>query len=504
MRRVALCLLAIAAPACNWVFGIDKTLQVDAAPPTESVLPPARLSWLVAVTDSQGVPAVAHEYRGITPAPSVKIGRIGQPLTDVGIDDTGGFRIPEDYEASTWRLVYELADGIPREIHWTTVLDQMPHAIVPLHGRLERDPIPGPNTMLTMTPSNGQPANHVNPIVFTTGVWTQSTTTFGFPAGPTFNHNLNQSIPLSGEPGGPDAAKGDLVVLVDHLTAGTCRVSSGSAAFTLGLGDGPSTTITAEPWANSGKMTTVTAPASDKVRVGLAASTGTGSVTTVVQLGPTPSATMPAFTQRGPQRVPQLGLRGPLLLPMLDCTDPTLGASPLPTYNLPDALSVFPQLAHIQLTADRTVPGGPTLTHGLAAVRPITAGRADFIVDVAMPVPPFMLGSLDLSTIDGAPFTAGPDPLVLTFGAEAATGAFTSYYELVLHRITGTSTVIEHIYTIMDPTLMLDRSVFTAGSSYAFEIRAFNGAPDVRMADFTRYLPTQASAVVWTHTFVVQ
>lgn len=504
MRSAALCLLAIAAPACNWVFGIDTTLLVDAAPPGESVLPPARLSWLVAVTDPQGIPAAAHQYRGITPAPSVKIGRIGQPLIDVGIDDTGTFHIPEDYETSTWRLVYELADGIPREIHWSTVADRIPHAILPLFGRLERDPIPGPNTTMTMTPSNGMPTTHVGPIVFTTGVWTQSLPTFSFPAGPTFNQDLNQSVPLSGELGAPDQAKGDLVVLADHVTAGSCRVSSGSAAFKLGLTNGPSTTINAEAWANSGAMTTVTAPASDKVRVGLAALTGTANVTTVVQLGPAPSATMPAFTQRGPQRVPQLGLRGPLMFPMLDCTNPSLGVTPLPTYNLPDALSVFPQLAHIQLTADRTVPGGPTLTHGLAGVRVIAAGRADFVIDVAMPVPPFMLGSVDLSTTDGAPFTAGTEPLVLTFGAEVAAGAVTNYYEVVLHRIEGMSTIIEHIYTIMDPTLTLDSSVFTAGRTYVFELRAYNGAPDVRAADFTRYMPTQASAVVWTHTFVAQ
>ena len=68
-------------------------------------------------------------------------------------------------------------------------------------------------------------------------------------------------------------------------------------------------------------------------------------------------------------------------------------------------------------------------------------------------------------------------------------------------RITGPSTVVEHIYTVTEPTLTIDHA-FTAGVEYVFEIRAYNGAPDVRLADFTRYMPAQASAVVWTRTFV--
>jgi hypothetical protein len=36
-----------------------------------------------------------------------------------------------------------------------------------------------------------------------------------------------------------------------------------------------------------------------------------------------------------------------------------------------------------------------------------------------------------------------------------------------------------------------------------FEIRAFRGAPDASVADFTRYESAQSSATVWTRTFVV-
>lgn len=498
MKSAALCLLAITTPACNWVFGIEETLLRDAAISIDAPLPTARLTWLVAVTDPQGVPTTMPEERAISPAPIVEIGRIGEALTAAPIDDTGTIRIPYDYENSTWRLVYQLADDVPHEIHWSTMMGQVPHAIVPLFGRLDRSPIPGPNTTMTMTPSNGMPANHSSPRVFTTGVWTQSQPAFGFPAGPTFTYNLNQSIQLSGPAGAPDAAKGDQVVLVDHITQGTCRTSSGSATFKLQLADGASTTISADPWTNTGKVVVVTAdPLEDPVRVALAASTGTGNVTTIVQLGPAASSTMPGFTQRGPERVPQLGLRGPLLLPMLDCTDLT---GTMPPYNLPDALSVFPQVAHIQLIADRTVVGGPTLTYGLAAIKPIATGAAAFDIDVAMPVPPFMLGSVDVAVTDGAPLPGGSDPLVLTFDIEP--NAVSDYYEVALHRVSGMALTLERVYTILAPTLTFERSVLTAGATYVLEIRAFRGAPDARAADFTRYLSTQSSAVVWSHTFV--
>lgn len=501
MRSAALCLLAIAAPACNWAFGIEDTLQVDAGPPVDAVqLPTARLTWLVAVTDAQGVPAAAHEHRPIVPAPTVRIGRIGQPLMNVAIDETGTITLPVDYVTEPWRLAYQLADGIPREVQWSTTAGRTPHAIVPRFGRLEPAPIPGPNTVLTMTPSNNLPAMHAGTLVFTTGIWTQSVPTFGFPPGPTFNQNLNQSLQLSGPPGAPDHTKGDLAVLADYTTSGNCRVSTGSAAFKLALTDGPSTTISAEPWRNSAATTNVTNPNADLVRVGLAASTTTANVTTAVQVGPAASAAMPAFTQEpGREQVPALALDGPLLLPMVDCTA-TLGV--LPTYNLPDSLSGFPHVAHIQVTADRSVPSGPTLTHGLVAVREVAGGRADFDINVAMPLPPFMLGTLDLSTMDDVPLPAGTDPLVLTFATEPV--RMSDYYEVLLHRIDGTSTVVERVYTILQPTLTIDRSVLTLANDYVFEIRAFRGAPDAALADFTRYLSTQASAVVWTHTFEVR
>ena len=182
---------------------------------------------------------------------------------------------------------------------------------------------------------------------------------------------------------------------------------------------------------------------------------------------------------------------------VLDCGDIP---NPMPSYDLPRALSVFPQVAHLQVTADRIVSGGPTLTHGLAAVMPIVNDRAQFDINVAMPLVPYMLGSIDLASTDGIRIPAGSDPLVLTFNRE--TDGLADYYDVLLHRVSGTSTVVERVYTIVAPTLTIERSILTAGTEYVFEIRAFRGAPKAKLTDFTEYLPTQSSAVVWTHTFI--
>jgi len=499
MRSAALCLLAIAAPACNWVFGIEETLLAPPSdgPPGDGPLPTARLTWMVAVTDVAGVPASVAELRAISPPPSVKIGRIAGELTDATIDDTGEFQIPYDYETTAWRLVYQLANDVPREVHWTPVSNRVPHATVPLYGRVDRAPIPGPNTTMSLN-APGSPANHSGPRVFTTGVWTESQPVFPVPPGSTFTYNLNQSIQLSGPPGAPERTKGDLVVLVDYLTSSGCRRSVGSAAFQLDLADGPSTTINAETWSNTGIAVTAVNPVfADTLRAALTAgSTDTTSVTTVVQFGPSPSSTMPGFTQR----VSFLGLRAPLILPMLQCTGSDL--SGLPSYNLPDSLSVFPQRAHIQLTADRTVSGGPTLTSGLAVVEPFTGATVMFDFDVAYPSPPFLLGTLDLSTADHVMLTDGTDPLVLSFTNESMKMP-ADYYEVVLHRVTGVSIAVERVYTLVGPSLTIERSVLAPNSEYVFEIRAYLGAPDASLADFRSHLSTQSSAVVWTHTFRV-
>lgn len=499
MKSAALCLLAISAPGCNWLLGLDKTVQLDAHVPLDAPLPTARLTWLVAVTDSLGGPVSTLEHHAISPAPTIQVGRIAGELSAAPIDDTGTIQIPYEFENSTWRLVYQLANDVPHEIHWTSMTGRIPHAIVPIFGRIDRAPIPGGNTTMVMTPSNNLPTEHTIPRVFTTGVWTHSKPAFGFPMGPTFSYNLNQSVQLSGPAGAPDPTKGDQVVLVDFATPANCHASFMSAAFKLQLANGPSTTLAADDWLNNSKVVQVVDRFGDRVRVSIAASATTGSVSTIMQLGPAASSAMPAFTQRGAERMPRLGLHGPLMLPMLDCEDIP---NPMPSYDLPRALSVFPHVAHLQVTADRIVSGGPTLTHGLAAVMPIVNDMAQFDINVAMPLFPYRLDMIDLAASDGTPIPPGSAPLVLTFNKEP--DGVADYYDVLLHRVSGTSTVVERVYTIVAPSLTIERSILTAGTQYVFEIRAFRGAPKAKLTDFTEYLPTQSSAVVWTHTFIPQ
>jgi hypothetical protein len=173
MRHVAICLFAIATPACNWVFGIEDTVRTDGGTgtPTDGPLPVARLTYLVAES-AQGMPA-NPVLAPIVPAPTVEIGRLDGELMPASYESDGSIRLPYEFADGTqpWRLVYQLANDVPHEIHWNPLVGSSPHAVVPMFGRLDRAPIPGPNTVVSLTPMGG-PAQHRGPRVFTTGVWT--------------------------------------------------------------------------------------------------------------------------------------------------------------------------------------------------------------------------------------------------------------------------------------------------------------------------------------------
>ena len=102
---------------------------------------------------------------------------------------------------------------------------------------------------------------------------------------------------------------------------------------------------------------------------------------------------------------------------------------------------------------------------------------------------------------DGVLLAGGSGSVVLTFGIETGQ-TVAEYYEVVLHRVSGGSTIPERAFTITGPSLTIERSVLAAATEYIFEIRAFRGAPGARDADFTRYSPAQTSAVMWTHSFI--
>jgi len=497
MRSAALCLLAIATPACNWVFGLDATSLADGGPPGDGPMPTARLTWMIALTDPQGLPVAAAALQPIVPAPPIMAGRVDGPLAPLEYRPDGTFEVPYAFGASKYRFAYQLANDLPREIQWTPMEGRPAHAIVPVSGRLDRASIPGPNASYSLTPLGSPPAQHRGPRVLTTGIWTESQAVFPVPPGATFNYNFNSSIQLSGPPGAPERAKGDLVVLVDFANNGACRVSEGSAAFRVDLIDGASIPVTSEAWtyAARGASGTGNGPENYVRAARIIGETMASVVTTRTRIGPAPSTAMPAFTER----VPSLGLRSPVILPLVDCTNADLAA--LPAFGEPGSLQPFEMLALHQLTVARTVPGGPTLEGGLSAVAPVT-DAGSFVLDfaVAIPTPPFLLGDRELSTTDQLPLPAGMGPVVLTFGVEV--GKQASYYDVVLHRVAGSSAIAERVYTVAEPTVTIDRAVFAAGTEYVLEIRAYQGAPEAAVGDFTSYLQTQSSAVAWTHTFV--
>lgn len=502
MRSAALCLLALAAPGCNWVFGIDATVRTDAGmgDPTDGPLPFARLSYMVA-DSAQGMP-VSPALAPILPAPTVEIGRLDGALMPAIYQTDGTIRLPYDFADGTrpWRLVYQLANDVPHEVQWNPLVGSSPHAVVPIFGRLDRALIPGPNTAVSLTPM-ASPLLHRNPRVFTTGVWTESQQ-LSPPPGANVTHNLNDSLQLSGPPGAPEAARGDLIFLVDFTPTTICRSAEGSAAFSVPLVDGvsmPTPSSSTGTWSFTSRSVAVSG---DTITNRLRAATITGAdpseLTQRLMIGRSPSTVMPAFSRR----LFNAALRVPVMLTLQDCTNADVAN--LPTFGQPPSLVDYPEIVHLQLSAPRTVSGGPTLYSGLSTLTPTTgttSGAAALDFSVASALPPFTLGGSDLANLDRVQLAAGTEPLELMFAVEAAPQK-TDYYEVILHRVTGTSIVAERIYTITAPPLRIDRTLLANNAEYVIEIRAFNGAPGAAVGDFTRYTPTQSSAVVFTHTFL--
>lgn len=189
---------------------------------------------------------------------------------------------------------------------------------------------------------------------------------------------------------------------------------------------------------------------------------------------------------------------------MLECTNAGFGLSPL--YNLPDSLAIFPQVAHLQISAERTLTNGPTVVSSLAIVKPVVADMANLALTISLPQPPFTFGpaggaTTDLALQDGAQLPASTGPLVLTFANEGPPEVAADYYDVILHRVANNSATAERIFTVTSPAVTIASADLAPATTYVFEIRALIGAPDIGVAGFARFSPVQQAATVWTRTF---
>ncbi|MBL0218148.1 MAG: hypothetical protein IPQ07_30235 [Myxococcales bacterium] len=493
MRHVALGMLAASSLAgCNLVFGLDET---SPAPPPPADAPDfaVRLTLLQLTSDSMGWP-VAPISAAIPDLIKVEASRFEQAPTTLTLAPDGRIVVPTQIAGMPgWRLVYQRAGEVPREIQ--DPLDGT-HLVEPLFGPLQRTS-PPTNSGYTITPT-GYPGtgSHAGARVFTTGVWTEGSHTFGTVGEPKCIHELADAISLSGPPGTPGPS--DHGFLVDFTTQNGCRYSTGSAEFVT-PGAGPPKPEVTPPWINSAVTPTITPVAFNVFATTEVQPLGETVVVSRLEYGYLPSAAMPAFT-RDPDPARSLLLRNPAMITIMSC-DTT---ATLPSINeLASLRTELVPAVHLESYASRILPGGPSLVSGLAVVVPEPPFTVNYKVAFASAV---KLTATDGTVVDlfgasdGVVLPAATGPLTLSW-APSKPGATADYWEVALLRVAGTTLVKERVYVTTQPSLKISRSELNAGSEYVLELSGFVGRASAATGDFATIGGRQEMSVVNARSF---
>lgn len=497
MRWCAACVLLA---GCNQIFGLKPTKEFDAAlgdAIPEAPLPHVQLTWQVATLKPTGEPADTVGFAPIAPAPKVRIAPKDGAFVDATYGADGSIEYPQSFVGAPWRIEYTIGVDAPVEVQWQPP-DGQGHLIVPLFGRVDRNtpPINGGYTITAVGASGFS-----LPRVFTTGMWTETTSAHLTINTNRVDMNFANAVPLSGNKGAPDSAQGDRGLLVDfqNLPSG-CRHSVGSADFAPDLMD--SLVMVMPTWMTRVRTPTVNVGVAELGRVADALGPGlTGTAGGDQLVGYVPSVLMPGFSASNPPLLP-----APLMLAMAQCPSSAM----VPTVNAPVHLEdkMFPRVAHVQLTNHRTV-GGTTLTSAIEAdVLPKTSTPTTDLFNVTFPAalatkPLLQTPSQQMIDLVGAsdniPLTPASGTYVLSFTAES--GAYSiDYSEVTLHEIVGTSLMPVRTFTFTGTSVAIDGASFAAGKRYVFEIRTHVGAPTAAQGDFTQVAFPQGLAIVFTRT----
>jgi len=511
MRYVALGLLA--AAGCNQIWGLA---------PVDPDRPPGdgpdgggelrfRLTAQITKTTSAGYVDQNLDYGPIVPPPAVQIGLLNDRLDPIMYSADGALSYPADFVGKTWRVVYTLEDGIPREVHWSPPGgDLLGHIVEPLFGRAERLPVPAGGGY-TITPV-GSPAQHTLTRVFTTGIWTEGS----FPSTITtakVDYDFGtKAVSLSGPLGAPEKAKLDHAVLADFKLQNGCRISSGTAAFPVpDLVAGTLTPPDSQPvYVGADKQVRLALGGPQPIDARLQGLLGTragASDLHRMEYGYTPSLRVFGFS-KVPAPVLDFYLPGPQMIALANCTfaNTSLYQSEL-FADPPELRDRFPRVVHAEVVNQR-VRGVVTLTSGFSTV--LTSSDYNFSSDflVAAPINLRLLQGgaqiADLENLADEPtplaFTSGT--LELTFDVETNSQLAADYFDLTLHSIQPTGTLTrQRVYTVTERKLTIDPTFLLPDTEYVFEVRAYRGRPDITRANFAINTYPQYAATIFTRTF---
>ncbi|MDB4953401.1 MAG: hypothetical protein JWO36_970 [Myxococcales bacterium] len=483
MRSAALCLLGVCF-GCNQIFGLNPTVQIDAAGPgldaPDAAFVYGSLRWVV--PDSPDGSMVKEVP--ISPAPTLLVGpaiSMG-PLAPATYNADGTFNVPFDLIGRTWRLVYTMPnETVPHEIQWIVM---RPHLVVPRVSRLEAGPVPAnSNYHVTATGFPTTPGFDSLAMVVTSGTFTNSPVANGERSQNTITFDYGfRALPILGAKAPLDGAKGDWLMAVEwqHQTLTTDVVSGVAWTNQVALTANTTSMIDAS-WKNN--VVTKSTPTNSAVTTGrlLAAlgnlrGTGANAATQGhVTYGLSPSAAInpfvPATAGYSPFRV---GMSAPyeevpLVLPLFDdASNPEANPQTFSLVDVPTQV-LQPHVLYSRVQDSRDAGGGLLLTSSLALV---TSGLDETMYPAAMSTLE-MLDTTPLYANDRMPFAATPMPVTLTFTPEAGQSA--ERYTVTLYEIAGTSLRPIRIFDVVTPTVKIDGALLVSGHSYAFEIVAKKG-----------------------------
>ncbi|HEY5937521.1 MAG TPA: hypothetical protein VIU61_22900 [Kofleriaceae bacterium] len=484
----------LAVCGCNQIFGLDKTAVRDGAT-TDAAVARAHLRWLVATTDRELIPKPLQRVP-IDPPPEVQIGPVGGALSPVELEPDGS--VVYEVTPDKWRFVYTLGDSIPHEVQWNPGSGGG-ELVVPLFGRHDRVVPPPANSGYrldpTSPPSNGTPIR-----VFSVGLWTQGPNYLY--AGPRDYAYAGMSS-LSGVLGTPELAQGDAVVIQGTTNDSGCSVVSGAAHGQADLVAGTFSSI-ALFWKNT-RDTFVQVSHEPLVDIEQRVQTALGSragtiLPTRFEHGRIPSQGMPGFTQ--PPSA-QFVMPNPLLLPLVNCDFSVLTT---PSFVERGEQGSLPRALHSQVVSSRTPVDGPGLASGVQELvhTPGDAmGPFALAFNIKLAIAPITLGTYDLADApDDGPITI-TQPTTLSFALSSPPNGVADYFDVTVFRLDGESLVPIRIYTVTEPTAVIDPQDFSTGLRYVLQIRSYGGYPDADTGDFGTIVQPLTAGSIFTRTFII-
>lgn len=520
MRWTALAPLVVAT-GCNWIYGLDQTVAIDAGPPAEALPPGPRtkLVWAIATTDGTPAPPMIDStvvYKPIggealhSEMPAIQVGD-NKGLMDAPYEPSdGSFEIPYSLRESPHRIVYTLpGESVPHEVQWSLTGATL---TVPRTTRFDAPATPT-NAGYRITPTGTVPMLGAAAL-YTTGVFTYTSDSTS--ATDDFEQNGSEvtfrfakyASPLTAPGGMPEKAKGDWVLLGEFGFRGSGQSSLVGyaltqidlAANTMGQPDTEPAWVSGT--ANERTMSTALCPGADcmpltnpaqlEMRMSMALGGLGGTLSRTLEYGVSPSTDLPGFLPGvAPTFVPR-----PLILPFLISTDFNNQLK----LTDPSALLGLERVLFAGLTSSRVV-AGVTLTSAVQTVTNMFSGTLSFPAPLVTNI---HFGGADLSAeaTDGVPIAASSALLKLTFDAEAS---FTAHdYVVTLYALEGTELAPVRVYHVVQPEVNVDGTLLETGRQYVFGITARNGYGGAQQGDYSKAQYPFGVSTTFPRTFVIE